>query len=76
MLVTVDDPAVGPRKVVGNPIKIAGLDNTQPAPPPRPSACPMRPTGPPWLNPACPASKASPAGWACSLRMARRATSS
>ena len=35
MLVTVNDPAVGPRKVVGNPIKIAGLDNTQPAPPPR-----------------------------------------
>ncbi|MCX7271614.1 MAG: CoA transferase, partial [Burkholderiales bacterium] len=35
MLVTVNDPAVGARRVVGNPIKIAGLDNTQPAPPPR-----------------------------------------
>ncbi len=35
MLVTVNDPAVGARKVVGNPIKMSGLDNTQPTPPPR-----------------------------------------
>ena len=35
MLVPVDDPAVGTRHVVGNPIKVKGLDNTHPAPPPR-----------------------------------------
>ena len=35
MLVPVEDPVVGTRHVVGNPIKVTGLDNTHPSPPPR-----------------------------------------
>lgn len=34
MLVTIDDPIAGPRRVVGNPIKMPGIDYEHAAPPP------------------------------------------